>query len=89
MNPEAESHCRRALALCERAFGSDHKFTLEALGLLSRLLEERGDWAGAYEMLDRAFAAALRTLGSEHAMTLTLRTQLNQLSSRSSGPRPN
>ncbi|MEO8554444.1 MAG: tetratricopeptide repeat protein, partial [Kofleriaceae bacterium] len=47
---------RRALALAEHGFGPDHPLTAVAQGHLAELLEDRGDHAEAYRLIEAAVA---------------------------------
>jgi tetratricopeptide (TPR) repeat protein len=59
----------RALAICEKALGTDHPDTATSLNSLANLLMKQGDVAGAQPLFERALAIRENVLGPNHART--------------------
>jgi tetratricopeptide (TPR) repeat protein len=59
----------RALAIREKALGSEHPSTATSLNNLASLLKDQGDLAGARLLYERALAIREKALGSEHPST--------------------
>jgi hypothetical protein len=64
------------VAVARRTRGSDHAFTLDAIGRLGDLLSRVGDDAGAQLLLEEAVAGLRLTLGDEDVATLDTMSQL-------------
>jgi tetratricopeptide (TPR) repeat protein len=69
---------RDALAIDEKARGSEHPDTATSLNNLAYLLRDQGDLAGARPLYERALAIDEKARGSEHPDTAT---SLNNLAS--------
>ncbi len=63
---EAETLARCSLAIREKALGLQHPYLTYSLGLLARLLIERGEYAEADALSRRALAIEERALGPQH-----------------------
>ena len=74
----ARAFFERALAIREKAFGSDHPLTATSLHNLARLLRDQGDLEGAQALYERALAIREKVLGAEHTATAA---SLNNLAS--------
>jgi tetratricopeptide (TPR) repeat protein len=61
---------RDALAIGEKAFGPEHRFTAMSLNNLAHLLSDQGDLAGARPLFERALAISEKVLGPEHPDTV-------------------
>jgi tetratricopeptide (TPR) repeat protein len=59
----------RALAICERVLGPDHRHTTTSLNNLGLLLHAQGELAAARPLFERALAICQRVLGPDHPMT--------------------
>jgi tetratricopeptide (TPR) repeat protein len=66
---EAQSACRRALAIQEKVLGPEHPDTAWSLVSLGVLLRAQGDLAGARLYCERALAIREKVLGPEHPDT--------------------
>jgi tetratricopeptide (TPR) repeat protein len=66
---EARPYYERALAIQEKALGSDHPDTARSLNNLGALLDSMGDLAGARPYYERALAIWEKALGSDHPDT--------------------
>jgi tetratricopeptide (TPR) repeat protein len=60
---------RDALAIREKALGSEHPHTAASLNNLALLLKAQGDFAGARPLYERALAIREKALGPEHPNT--------------------
>ena len=80
----AEPLYRRALAIDEKALGSDHPGLAIDLNNLALLLQAKGDDAGAEPLYQRALAIDEKTLGREDPNTQQIRHNLESLSPRRS-----
>jgi tetratricopeptide (TPR) repeat protein len=58
-----------ALAICEKALGSEHPKTATSLNNLALLLREQGNYTAARPLHERALAIREKALGSEHPDT--------------------
>jgi tetratricopeptide (TPR) repeat protein len=72
----AEPLYRRALAIREKALGSEHPDVAQSLNNLAELLRAKGDCAGAEPLHRRALAIWEKVLGPEHP---NVATSLNNL----------
>jgi tetratricopeptide (TPR) repeat protein len=68
---QAKPLFERALAICEKTFGSEHPNTARCLNNLASLLRNEADFAGARPLYERALAIYEKALGSEHPATAT------------------
>ncbi|MGA3019878.1 MAG: tetratricopeptide repeat protein, partial [Bryobacteraceae bacterium] len=68
---EAEPLAVRAMQLCERVLGPEHRNTLTFVNHLALLYKVQGRYAEAEPLYQRALAARGRVLGPEHPDTLT------------------
>ena len=75
----AEPLCRRALAICEKVFGTEHRDTATTLNNLAILLKDRGDLDTAEPLLRRALEIREKVLGPEHPGTATTLNNLAML----------
>ena len=65
----ARSWLEHALAIRERALGSEHPDTATSLGNLGWLLTTQGELAGARRLYERALTVRERLLGADHCRT--------------------
>lgn len=68
--PKAEAHAPQALAIRERALGSEHARTLESRHVVAVLRRGQGRLEQAETMAHSILEARERTLGADHADTL-------------------
>ena len=66
---EARRLFERALAIHEKALGTEHPDTGASLNNLASLLRAQGDYAGAKPLYERALAIHEKALGAEHPDT--------------------
>jgi tetratricopeptide (TPR) repeat protein len=83
----AEPLLWQALAIDEKAFGSDHPKVAAVLNDLGLVLRDKGDYAAAEPMLRRALAIAEKTLGPDHPETRVIEGNLESLAAKA--PRQN
>ena len=76
---EARLLYERALAIREKAFGSEHPDTATSFNTLARLLREQGDLAGARPLMERALAIREKVLAADHPDTATSLNTLARL----------
>jgi tetratricopeptide (TPR) repeat protein len=73
---EAEPLCQRALAILEKALGSEHPLVTTSLTNLATLYDSQGQYAKAEPLYNRALAIREKALGPEHP---GVATSLNNL----------
>jgi tetratricopeptide (TPR) repeat protein len=73
---------REALALGEKLYGPDHRWTAAPLQLQAELLERLGDLAQARDYAQRALAIRDRTRGAAHPDTQASRASLARIEAR-------
>jgi tetratricopeptide (TPR) repeat protein len=69
----------RALAIRERAVGSEHALTATGLTGLALLLQEQGDFAAARPLFERTLALREKLLGPDNASTAHSANNLGEL----------
>jgi tetratricopeptide (TPR) repeat protein len=78
----ARRYYERALAIREKALGSDHIDIANSLNNLGGLLYRMGDLATARPYLERALRIFEKALGPDHPHTRTARNNLAALAGR-------
>jgi tetratricopeptide (TPR) repeat protein len=66
---QARALFERALAICEKTFGPEHRYAATRLNDLARLLQAQGDLAAALPLFERALAIWEKNFGPEHPET--------------------
>ena len=70
LDPKAQEHYERALALRQRTLGTEHPETLEAMHFLGTAHSSQGRLEQAEALLDNAVKGLSRALGENHLSTL-------------------
>lgn len=69
LHAEAEPLCRRALAIDEQSFGTEHPNVAIRLNNLARLLQDTNRLSEAEPLMRQALGIFLASLGAEHPNT--------------------
>jgi len=76
---EAVPLAERALAIREKALGSEHPDVAASLNNLASLYDAKGDYARAEPLYQRSLAIFEKALGTEHPEVATLLDNLQRL----------
>ena len=74
-----QSRYRRALAIYEKAFGSDHPYVATTLNNLAEIYRNQGNYAEAELVLQRSLAINEKALGPDHPDVATSLNNLAEL----------